>query len=300
MFELPSDAAARFPAHGWLRDTEGVRHLRLPILRLYQMEEPSYARYRELELTGQWLQFRSPFRTLRHLAVCLRDLHKNIRLQVPSMEIDWFSQPASKERDRALTVQREAFEGMEVSLIAAFVLLRRLADELVDATRPILFSDWHSAPAKLDTAIKMSADGRLDALKPICDFDLLKVALASNTGWLNQLRKDEGVRDVLVHKGHMLNVGQVGSGPADGKIQWRVSGSLMYLKQRTAQSIDLFPVLTTCIAGACTFMEQLYKCAVPITSYSPSDVMFLTGSDNDIVGFWPPIAEARTEFPLQD
>jgi hypothetical protein len=298
-FDLTPEAEKHFPSHGWITGCTGARHLRLPVLRLYQLGQPTYKRFVENHLGGVWLQFRSPYRTLRQLAVGLRDLHRNIREMLPIIQEDWLGREPSRERDNALTRLHEGYERIEISLIAAFVLLKRLADELIDASRPFLFEHWRSGPRKLGNAVSMAREGTLAKTNPICDFGVLTDALQNHTDWLYQLRKDEGIRDILIHKEHGLQVGPYGTkGPHDAEIAWRITAHLVRRRQGTIHSIDLFPALVACITGACKFMDRLYCCATPLTGYQQGDVLFLSGSDNDIVGFWPPIHETRTEFPL--
>ena len=298
-FDLRPEAEKHFPSHGWITGCTGARHLRLPVLRLYQLGQPTYDRFVENNLGGMWLQFRSPYRTLRQLAVGLRDLHQNIREMLPIVHEDWLGRESSNERDKALNRLHEGYERVEISLIAAFVLLRRLADELTNASRPFLYEHWKSAPQKLDKAVSMARNGTLAKLNPICDLDVLIDALQNHTEWLDRLREDEGIRDILIHKEHYLQVGPQGSkGPEDAEFAWRITAALVRVRQGTMHTIDLFPALVNCIAGACKFMDRLYRCATPLTRYLQGDVLFLTGSDNDTVGFWPPIHETQTEFPL--
>lgn len=296
--EITPEAQHHFPSHGWITGCTGVRHLRLPVLRLYQHGQPSYERFVENNLGGMWLQCRSPYRTLRQLAVGLRDLHAEIRVMLPIIQEDWNWREPSRERDNAYTRLHEGYERTEISLIAAFVLLRRLADELIDASRPFLFKDWHSAPRQLAVAVSKARDGTLAKAKPICDFDILTDALQNHTSWLDRLR-EKGIRDILIHKEHILQVGARGTKqPNEVDINWRISASLVQGRPGALHIIDLFPALVDCIAGACRFMDRLYCSVSPTDGYQKGDVLFLTGSDNDIVGFWPPILETRTEFPL--
>lgn len=298
-FSLSPEAEKHFPLHGWLRGCTDVRHLRLPVLRLYQSGQPTYDRFVQNEIGGMWLQFRSPFRTLRQLAIGLRDLHRESREMLSLSQEDWFSREPSIEKNNAFIQQREVGERIEILLIAVLVLLRRLGDELIDASRPFLFQDWKSAPQNMKSAVSKARDGTLARTKPICDFDILTDALLNHTGWLDQLRRKNGIRDIVVHQAHVLSVGSQGSkGPDDTEFQWRVSAQLITLASGVPHTIDLFPALADCIAGVCRFMDRLYRCATPLDQYQKGDLLFLTGSDNDVVGFWPPIQEVQTEFPM--
>ena len=281
-----------FPKHGWARSTAGVRLLRIPLLRLYQLESPYHEAYSSRNLSGPWLQSRSPYASIRMLAVSLRDLSSELRIVVQYHEADWFHKAASHEQGVAMTRHREAIERSEVLLVASFVLLRRLADQIADATRPVLFRDWQSAPRQLKTAIAAAKGGTLNNLQPTCDVGRLTAALLSRTRWFEDLRQEEGVRDILVHKDHTFRVGAQGSKlPMEDCVNWRVSADLIRWKGGKLQYVDVLPVLRNCLKGACEFMEELCICVGMGSRYERGDLIFLTGDDEDSTAFWPAIAE---------
>lgn len=299
--ELTPELEKHFPSHGSITGRSGVRHLRFPIQRLYQHGQSTHKHFVENNIAGVWLQSRSPIRTLRQLAVGLRDLHAEICETLSIQQADWVSREPSNERNSALTRLFEGQQRAEVLLIAVFVLLRRLADELINASRPFLFEHWHSAPRTMPTAVSKARDGTLVEAKPICDFALLTDALDCHTSWLNDLRKEDGIRDILIHKEHIFQVGAQGSkAPEETEVNWRITAHLTRGTPGALRVIDLFPAILDCIAGACEFMDCLCRCVHLDGGFDQGDVLFLTGSDNDIVGFWPPIGGTRTEFPLLD
>ena len=59
-------------------------------------------------------------------------------------------------------------------------------------------------------------------------------------------------------------------------------------------TIELFDVLRDCLSGACEFMEQLCRSVGMAGGYRTGDYLFLTGEDNDIVGFWPPASDVES------
>ena len=300
-FHLPPEAIDIIPAHGWLRSVTGLRHLRLPIMQMFQPTGPTFIHFQQAGLAGQWLQFRSPYRTLRQLAVALRDLHLEVRLLLPLVEGEWSDREPSSERNDTLTRLREGFERIEISLIAIFVLLRRLADELIDASRPVLFEHWQSAPRQLKTLMLCGQNGGLARFRPRYDVGVLTDALQTQLAWFSQLRQDDGIRDILVHKDHLLQVGSAGhKTPTDEAFVWRINAALIRSKRNGITVIQLFPSLMDCMRGACRFMDKLHLCAIQSGRYGTGDVLPLTGSDNDIVGFWPSILESPQEFPLMD
>jgi hypothetical protein len=292
-FDVDPAHNSMFPRHGWITGVTGVKLLRLPILRLYQMGEPTYQRFELHNIAGVWLQFRSPYRTLRQLAIGLRDLHKEISVQTLLLEVDWMRKEPSVERDTAVTRMREGNESIEVSLLAIFVLLRRLADELINASAPFLFEHSMSAPRKMSVAIAKAKEGGLNRWKPLCNLDVLTDALLNHTGWLVQLR-EHGIRDILIHDPHVLTVGGLGSGsPEKSDMSWQVVANLMTANSTGMQTTELLSALRECISGACSFMELLYASVEPSKKYARGDYIFLTGSDDDVTGFWPPILDGR-------
>lgn len=293
-FDLTPGQQSCFPRHGWMSNESGRRHLRLPVLRLYQQGEPTHARIVERNAGGMYLQSRSPFRTLRQLAIALRDLHKESTVIASLYRAEWASREPSSGRDDALTRVSEGQQSIEILLIAIFVLLRRLADELIDASVPFLFDSVASAPRAMKAAVRMARDGALEKAKPICNLDVLRDALLNRTQWWAQLR-DQGIRDTLVHQPHILQVnGQGSRAPEDSETSWCVSASLVTIKSGEPHVVDLIPALVDCIAGACRFMDLLYTCAAPLNGYGKCDALILIGADKDVVGFWPPILDAES------
>lgn len=299
--DLPDAAKQHFPSHGWLAGVTGMRSIKLPVLRLFQPGHPSFSRFSDNGLAGMWLQANSPYRTLRQLGIALRDLHSVIRFVLPTLDESWNDRPPSSERDRAFTAQHEAWGRIEILLIAIFVLLRRLAEELIVASRPILFEHWHCAPKEMKTAIRWAREGKLSSAGPLCNVEVLENALLTQTGWLASLREDDGIRDILIHRQHILQVSAQGvKAPGDDKCRWRVTAHLVLDSARSKRRVDLLPALSTCLEGVCAFMSSLYRCVGPIDGYCRDDALTLTGMDNDIVGFWPAITGEPHQVPLMD
>lgn len=298
-FKLHPESKALFPSHGWIAGTTGIRQLRFPLLCVFQPGHPSYVKYQELKLAGIWLQTRSPLRTLRQLGIALRDLHCELRTLLKIAEGEWLDREVGEERNGALTQQSEGIEHCEVLLLSIFVLLRRLADDIMDSLRPALFEHWRSAPSQLKKAIVVAKAGRIDSLRPFCDADLLSEVLTTKTGWLDRLRREDGVRDTLIHWPHILRVGPLGTKPADSeRFAWQITASLVVQSRDGIQAKSLFPVLLECLAGTCEFMTAICRLMPGVEDFDRGDLLFLTGFENDIVGFWPSIEGAQHEFPL--
>jgi len=289
--DLPSGANKIFPAHGWILGRTGVRLIRLPVFRLYQIGEPTHRHFIEKALGGVWLQYRSPYRTLRQIAVCLRDLHRQTREILQLMN--------DGKMTNNLQQKMEGQERSEILITAAFVLLRRLADELISASSPFLFEKSGCAPGQMKNAKKWAEKNSLESLNPICDLDALTDALLNHTSWWDRLRHEGGIRDILTHKPHDLIISPGGSrAPDEENINWRAEANLM--RERPHKSIELFSALREILDGACNFMARLCVSAGLADGYQQGDCLFLTGEDNDIVGFWPPIEGKQEEFPLMD
>jgi len=247
------------------------------------------------------MQAASPVRTLRLLGIALRDLHNELLLALAIAEREWMDKEPSEARNEALNRQGEALERCEVLLISVFTLLRRLGDDLINGLRPILFEHWQNAPRKLPDAVKLSEAGNLAQLKPCCDPDALANVLLTQTSWLAVLRKESGIRDILVHKPHILTVGPVGERPQNSeRTAWRIRANLTIPTNAGMQVRDVLPPLLQCIAGACAFMTSLSRLVGGAVDYGRGDRMTLCGADNSSVGFWPAIRGGRFEFPLPE
>lgn len=299
ILNLPDDAQHFFPSHGWIESESGIRHLRLPILRAFHPDQPSFARLQRLPNAGAWGQYASPYRTLRCLGIALRDLHDEILIIKANADATFFDKEPSPARDEAFNRQRESIEHSEVLLIAAFTLLRRLGDDLMYGLRPILFEHWRSAQHKLPDVIKFAESGKLSGLKPYCDVDSLERVLIDKTEWLRLLRDKGGIRDILVHKQHMLGMGVSGTRPENSEhTTWRVYANLSVLTGDGVRNLPVLSLLKKCIAGACVFMASLTSLIGGTTSYGPGDCMSLHGASNSVVGFWPSIRGGTFEFPF--
>lgn len=297
IYDAMSEANIQFPAHGWTYNEKNTRILFFPVIQLYQHGQKYHKYFIDNNLAGMWLQARSPVRTLRNLTVCFRDLHKEIRVITPLYDFD--DQSKSKEQKSADHLRLiEGVERIEVLLISAFTLLRRLPDELINTSRPFLFEHWKSAPREMKNAIPSAREGKLNKLNPICDLDILNDALCNCTDWFESLRAEKGIRDILIHRPHILQVGGAGSG---NPTNWRVFSDLVLLNKDSEHKIDLIKSLLECIDGVCKFMECLCV-SVDLSGgyYQQDNFIFLNGQDNDIVGFWPPIKGIRTEFPIMN
>lgn len=298
-FELPPEVDALFPSHGWTVGITGIRQLRMPIVRYFQMGHPFYERYRKLGLSGMWLQCHSPTRTIYRLAVALRDLQDELSNLQPLIERDRFDERGISDDGERITKVREGTERIEICLIAAFTLLRRLADDITVTLRPVLFGHPDSAPRELKKAIELAKSGALNRANPICGVDPLANVLLNRTAWLDKLRGNGGIRDVLVHLPHILQVGPQGSKCAtDEYFKWEISAHLVRGNPGNIKLVNVFPELRTILAEACLFMDGICGCVDPDGNYDRGDLLFLTGNDRSITEFWSSIDKTGLSPPL--
>lgn len=289
-FSLPTETSDLFPRHGWVRNSAGVGQLRLPLLRLYEAEEPYYGTYCRKQVMGVWLQSRNPKASIRMLAVCLRDLNVEFRAILKYVEAGGLGCPDNFESRQIATRYYEALHRSELLIFSAFVLLRRLADQIMDATRPLLFEHWKSSPKQMKTAIKAAKEGTLSAHAPSCDVERLTRALIERTQWFEDLRNDGGVRDILVHKEHIFLIGAHGEKSViDGDFSWRVYADLTQERSGVLASVDVVTILRRCLLGLCDFMEEICLSVAVAGDFGPGDFVYITGSDLDVTAFWPSV-----------
>jgi hypothetical protein len=226
-------------------------------------------------------------------------LHSELRSLLGIASDEWWDKEVSEARNVALNQQSEGIERCEILLVSVFILLRRLADDIMDSVRPALFEHWRSAPSQFKTVLKTAKAGRLHSLKPYCDADELSAALIGNSDWLQRLRKEDGIRDTLIHRPHFLQVGPHGVKPADSdRTSWQIMASLMVQTPDGLRAKNLFPILLECLAGACGLMTAISRLLPGAETFDRGDTLLLTGQANDIVGFWPKIGGGQHEFPL--
>jgi hypothetical protein len=303
--ELLPEINRYFPCHGWIGGPDNMRVVCLPVLSFFTFEEPYCKIFTKNNLIGGWLQSRSPERTIRLLGICFRDLHKEFREIFPLIDRSVESSNNINQQSEEFTRFQEGTERIELFLIAAFTLLRRLADELIDASRPILFNNWKSAPREMKKAIQFAREDKLKRLNPICNIDILINALINHTRWFSRLREENGIRDIIIHKPHTLQISSEGIKNEENDTWTRRISAHLVRYDKNIIAIDLLDTLFNCIDESCKFMELLCCSVGHIHGYEEdsfawSGCLLMTGMDNDIVGIWPPLVSKRTEFPLME
>lgn len=281
----------RVPRHGWAKNSQGVKLLWLPVLRLvHKAPEIRKANGLPEELSrGQWSEIRAFDQTTRHFALTLRELAKCIRLG---------SDPCFDQReDQKWTISREASSLIPLHVDLAFVYVRRLADHFARASRYVLFKRPGSAPMEYKNLRWVIADqAKLQRLEPLCDAKVLREAFDRHSGWLNKLRdsSDEngelqkGIRDVMEHHPVAMTVHH--SQVEDSS--WEVIANLGEPGMNASFRPGLIPILKEIVADMVALWTWVCDSAgLPVARQlwvAPyGDAVLLTGNDNDSTAFWP-------------
>ena len=287
------DQAARYLNHGWAINSQGVKLLWLPILRLVEQAQTirSIHGITNHLSSEQLLEIRAFNATMHHLALTLRELHKCIRIGTAHVGLD---DPDNEGKIESY----EASSLAPLFIDLSFIYLRRIADQFAMATRYVLFKKAGSAPTKYKKLRSLIAsDESLARLDPICNADLLQKAFASYSGWLDKLRDSnddrgkvqKGIRDIMEHFGTSVSI----SHQKAGNDPWRIVASLGHPEiAPTIYRPDLIQTLKEIVKEIATLWMSvcdavgLEKAKEPwVAPYG--DVLILTGNDDDIVGFWP-------------
>lgn len=283
--------AGRVPWHGWAKNSQGVKLLWLPVLRLvHEAHDLRKAKGLPEELTpGQWSEIRAFDQTTRHFALALRELAKCIRLG---------SDPCFDQRDgEKWTISHEASSLIPLHVDLAFVYVRRLADHFANASRYVLFKHFDSAPRKYKKLRLVIADRpKLQRLEPLCDANVLREAFERHSGWLDKLRdsmdengeSQKGIRDIMEHHPIAVTVqhSKVGEGP------WEVITNLGEPGINASFRPELVPTLKEIVADMAALWTRVCdSVGLPVARrlwVAPyGDAVVLTGIDDDSTAFWP-------------
>ena len=281
--------AGRVPRHGWAKNSQGVKLLWLPVLRLVH-EANTVRKTKGLpEMSrGQYSEIRAFEQTVQRFALTLRELAKCVRIG---------SDPCFDEGDdEKMNASKEAHSLIPLYVDLAFIYARRLADHFVRASRFVLFTHLSSTPLEYKKLRPIIADQtKLQNLGPICDAKVLREAFDRHSGWLDRLRDPEndtgelqgGIRDIMEHHPGAVTVqnSQVGDGP------WEVIVNLG--EHHTAIfRPDLIPTLKVIVTDIACLWTMVCDSAglsaagkLWVAPYG--DAVLLTGNDDDSTAFWP-------------
>lgn len=277
-----ANAAKLFPSHGWATNSQGVKILWCPLKRLLASPDATLRKKGSSQTLPPGTKLDAlPFsETLRKLATTLRELHEVVRVAC--------DRPCDDEPE-TLTSELRAFEIVPLYVDLAFVYLRRIADLLAVACRPLLFEHWQSAPRAFKEWV---ADvDHLESYKPFCDFAVLREAVVNHSAWFEALRGTspvtgkKGIRDALEHRGVRLLVGKQQAGDNRPRFTVTVDSRARDVEIRK----DILPLVPEAVSGLCGVMTGVHSAIGVGSQYEGGDVLSLVGTDDDIVGYWPQI-----------
>ena len=293
MSELAIDIAApeqraKYPAHGWAANSQGIRLLWFPLLRLTKdvwrlRKDKGVSALRRSGNEEIYFAY-----TLGKYCVALRELHKLSRI---ACERD-----ASSNDGAAVDAFLRADELGQLYADSAVLYLRRLADRIASAAAPALFAHYKSAPRQYKNLVTLAKnENELTDLLPICDAPLVCNVICRYSGWFAALRGismdgKKGVRDVLEHRGHLLSGVLHGTTDNETGAETRTFEIML---QSSAGDVELLQNLLECLgdwnAELCLVMDGLCRATGWSGDYQSQDVLMLAGNEEDIVGFWPEI-----------
>jgi len=278
---MKDEVRTRFPAHGWALNPNGLNLLRFPIC------GPLWVRFDPESLVF--------VQTLRRLVQTLGELHRITRVcsDMPNLGSD---------PDRRSVLLKE-LGNAPLFIDLAYVYLRRLADRLARALRPLLFPDikFGSAPMKFSALRELlsnveTANRRLDSGK--VDAAMLCSAFFAHSNWYTVLTAnpdeekgiDKGIRDAMEHWSVALQIGQSGCEP-DFKMQTSAHLVMRSQGRLLNQNQDLIVELRNGCADLCGLLTGICQSIRLTGNYDRMDYgpTATTGLDEDIVGFWPAI-----------
>jgi hypothetical protein len=197
-----TEQANRFPRHGWAQNSQGVKLLWLPIIRLFRSAQVIRNEKGVKPLEDRDLLDIEPFcKTTHKLALTLREIHELIRKSP--------GPPSTHGNPEDWRQFQKVHDMLPLYLDLAYVYLRRLADHLTIASRFVLFEHYKSAPREFKELIAFTANQeKISHVVPICDLSLLECTLAEYSSWFDFLtqratengRTKKGIRDAMEHR----------------------------------------------------------------------------------------------------
>jgi hypothetical protein len=199
----------RFPEHGWAANSEGVRLIWLPIMRVLANSAQIRSELGVSRRIGSRQQgdVSTMFATLNGLSAALRELAAVTR-EIESLD------PIEGD-NKSLNRQAYLSQLTKLYVDTSIMYLRRLSDAFCRAIRYVLFDHFESAPRELKKLVGMAASDKnaLAEAGPLCDIRLLKGVLCENTEWFRDIRgmkregcEKKGIRDVLEHQSSSIEI----------------------------------------------------------------------------------------------
>lgn len=291
------DKRRRYPDHGWAMNSENVRLLWLPIMRVLANSEKIRSDIGLSRNMGsrQREDIHCLFATIGSLSVALRELARAMR-EIESLD------PIEGD-DESMNKQWYLRELIKLHADLCVMFLRRLSDAFCRSIRYVLFDPFESAPREFKKLITMASENAQGLLKagPLCSVDLLKKVLCENSAWFADIRGmnrgglgKKGIRDVLDHDTSSIEItrDKAGDGP------WETKALLRYASESNLMSFDVLSLVKSCVSQLCGLWTQLYK-LLPLSdewkgyraggNIREGDIYFVFGNDMDATRLWPPI-----------
>jgi hypothetical protein len=276
------EQARRFPRHGWSRNSQGVRLLWLPVLRLLRnIEVIRKERGAKPASPSNLADALSVEESLRYFALVLRELRYLDRTTPKYSLEDPRAHPQQMDRLISLT---------PVYVDMALTYLRRLSFLLAAAMRMLIVNDYDNVSWRNFSQFREDVlePNKLEGLQPICDLEVLRAAFRQHTGWFDLVTSGvkqgkKGVRASLEHRPTRLLVSQ-----SEVEGSWSVHVSL-HSTHRDVPEGDLLPLLAPNISDFCENLAGITQAVGWGNQYDALEVLAITGEDEDRTYYWPSI-----------
>jgi len=285
--------AERVPEHGWARNSQGVKLLWLPVLRLISARGGIRTASGEIiPLTQDQIFEMGAFSaTVMRFALTLGELGKCVRLA---------AMPAFHQSDdESFNSNMRAASLLPLYIDLAYVYARRLADRFARSVRYVLFRRHAIAPHRYKILREdIAHQSSLQRLDPMCNADTLRAAFARHCAWFDRLRDSEdeagktrkGIRDIMEHRPVVahLRYSKV------GEERWQMCVDLGHDLSNAEFRGDLISTLRFIVEDMCALWTMVCDSVALVPAQRPwvvpyGDAFLLAGNDDDQTAFWPEI-----------
>jgi hypothetical protein len=277
--------ALRYPQHGWATNSQGIRILWLPILRLFRPKLVLIGSESHVEL-GDWRSTDRFFETLSKLVPALRELHRHL---------DSVAQrPLHPDNTEHIGRDLGDFEMIPVFLDMAYVYMRRLADDFAAVSHYVLFKHPGVAPTKFSKLRDALTNRKqLEALEPLCRIEQLRTTFSEHSSWFDALRaidpetRKQGIRDSMEHGQSTILVGKYQG--ADGTSQ--IHATLQSALPHVDSSRELISTLRSLLNQLSQFFTGVCLSVGRNNEYGWEDwlLRYSGASGTNATGLWPEI-----------
>lgn len=273
-----------FPAHGWANNTQGVKILWLPIIRLLNNAQQirKSSRIQKPITYADSLSGQAFAETLVRLLRSLSEAQYFRRHMISSSRL--------AEAQEPLPDSIRAWEMLPLFTDISYVYLRRLADQIARAGQLVLFRKPNQKPTNFGKLRKLILSAKTQDENLLVDRERLIHTFEKHTGWFDTLARTEnghskGIRDALEHRSARILVGVIKTNDEPAEVQV----DLLYENLEPNHFPDLFARLKPLVSEFSAFLTALHECVGHGEKYEWHDSRVLTGLDDDSAGFWPEI-----------